>query len=105
MEKVVRDGKVAVLVSYGYGAGWYSWHRFEELIYHPKIVELVENDQRELITEQLVQEILDTDEYVCVLGAKGLEVKWVGQGCAFEITEYDGAESLRVIEDCTFLVA
>jgi hypothetical protein len=27
MEKVIRDGKVAVLYSPGYGAGWYSWNR------------------------------------------------------------------------------
>ena len=26
MNKVIRDGKVAVLYSPGYGAGWYSWN-------------------------------------------------------------------------------
>ena len=26
IEKVVRDGKVAVLVSPGYGAGWSTWN-------------------------------------------------------------------------------
>ena len=25
MQKVIRDGKVAVLYSPGYGAGWYTW--------------------------------------------------------------------------------
>lgn len=105
MEKVVRDGKVAVLVSYGYGAGWYSWHHQEALLYHPKLVELVENNQHALITEKLVQGLLNTDDYICTLGAKDLVVEWVKEGCVFEITEYDGAEGLRVIEDCTFLVA
>lgn len=105
MEKVIRNGMVAVLVSYGYGAGWYSWHGEEALLYHPKLVELVESKQHHLITEELVKGILNTEEYVCVLGAKGLVVEWVKQGCAFEITEYDGSEDLRVIEECEFLVA
>ena len=25
MNKVIRDGKVAVLISYGFGAGFYTW--------------------------------------------------------------------------------
>ena len=32
MDKVVRDGLVAVLVSPGHGAGWYTWaHRDIEI--------------------------------------------------------------------------
>ena len=53
MKKEVRDGKVAVLVSPSFGAGWYTWHGIEELIFHPKIVELVEQDNRHEITEEL----------------------------------------------------
>ena len=26
MEKIIEDGKVAVLVSKGYGAGWSTWN-------------------------------------------------------------------------------
>ena len=42
MDKVVRDGKVAVLISQGFGAGWYSWNSNEQLLFSPKIVEMVE---------------------------------------------------------------
>jgi len=42
MNKVIVDGKVAVLYSPGYGAGWFSWHNVEELIYDPEVVKLVE---------------------------------------------------------------
>jgi hypothetical protein len=45
MEKVIRDGKVGVLYSPGHGAGWYSWHDVEELIYDPSIVGWVEQGQ------------------------------------------------------------
>ena len=43
MEKVIKEGKVAVLVSPNYGAGWYSWNSgYKELLFHPKLVEMVE---------------------------------------------------------------
>lgn len=48
MEKLVRDGKVAILYSKGYGAGWYSWHGIKELIFHPKLIEMVELGNRDL---------------------------------------------------------
>ena len=52
MEKVIRDGHVAVIISNGYGAGWSTWHwgdNREILIFHPKLVELVENNQHNVI--------------------------------------------------------
>ena len=99
MEKVIRDGKVAVLVSHGFGAGWYSWHSKKALLFHPKIVELVEQNRHSEITEKLCQELLGTDEYICVLGVFGLSIYWLPIGTAFEIDEYDGAESLRTLAD------
>jgi len=96
MEKVVRGGFVAVLYSPRYGAGWYSWHRREALLFHPTIVELVEKDQRHLITDKLVATILGTENYVCILGAKDLEIEWIEEGEMFEINEYDGNESVRI---------
>lgn len=48
MKKVIRNGKVAVLVSEGFGAGWYSWNReYKELLFHPKLVEMVEQGRNE----------------------------------------------------------
>ena len=32
MKKLTKDGKVAVLYSPDFGAGWYSWHAIEELL-------------------------------------------------------------------------
>lgn len=64
MQKVIRNGKVAVLYSPDYGAGWYTWHNKEELVFHPVLVELVEADKQEEITEELCQKLLDTDDYI-----------------------------------------
>ena len=58
MEKVIRDGKVAVLISQGWGAGWYSWHRDnQQLLFHPKLVEMVEqNRKNEDLRHRLVRD-------------------------------------------------
>jgi hypothetical protein len=42
MEKLIRDGKVGVLVSPGYGAGFYTWGAPLESIFDPTLVEMVE---------------------------------------------------------------
>lgn len=105
MEKVIRDGKVAVLYSPGWGAGWYTWHKMEELLYHPTLVKMVEDDQRLDITEELCNSILDRDDYVCVSGAKDLVIAWLPVGTEFIIDEYDGNESLALKENTNWLTA
>jgi len=104
MEKVVKNGQVAVLVSPGYGAGWYSWHHIKELLFHPKLVALVEQGRRSEITEDLCQEIIGTTEYICVGGADQLCIQWITEGTPFRIDEYDGAERLVTGKDL-YLVA
>ena len=47
VNKVIRGGKVAVLYSPGYGAGWSTWgseHK-EILLFHPRLVEAVEKGE------------------------------------------------------------
>lgn len=109
MEKVIKDGKVAVLYSPGYGAGWYSWHHTEELLYHPKLVELVENGRHEEITDSLIAEILgiiDEDSMPCYIsGIDDLEIAWLPLGTEFKIHEYDGDESIMLKETEQWLTA
>jgi hypothetical protein len=98
MEKVIRDGKVAVLISYGYGAGWYTWNRdYQQLLFHPKLVEMVEQNRRNEIDDQWVLENLGIEMYAG--GSDGLKIHWLPIGTAFEIEEYDGAENLRTMHD------
>jgi hypothetical protein len=78
MDKVIRDGKVAVLYSPGYGAGWFSWHGIEELLY-------------------------DVDGYFG--GADDLEIEWVDVGREFRITEYDGSESIEYKDEVKWRAA
>ena len=101
MKKEVRDGKVAVLVSPGFGAGWYTEHGIEELIFHPKLFELVEQDNRHEITEELCKKLLDTNKYICTFGVSGLKIFWINIGDKFIIEEYDGWEDIKTVDNLT----
>ena len=90
MNKLIRAGQVAVLVSPGFGAGWYSWHHVEELIYDPSVVEWLEQGEMSKIEAYLALKY--KDEYFG--GLADLVVMWVPEGARFRIEEYDGAERL-----------
>lgn len=99
MEKLIRDGKVAVLISHGFGAGWYSWSSNNEaLLFHPKLVEMVEQGKADQIDEDWVKENLGIEDVYCG-GASDLQIHWLPVGTAFQVEEYDGAESLRTMDD------
>jgi hypothetical protein len=99
MEKVIRDNEVAVLISPRFGAGWYSWNReHQELLYHPKLVKMVEQNRANEIDEDWVRENLGIEDVYCG-GSGSLEIHWLPVGTAFEIDEYDGAESLLTLDN------
>jgi hypothetical protein len=88
MEKIIRDGKVAVAVSGGFGAGWSTWNnidpmdaRFNQLFLDGKVDEVVR--------------ICDEEDLGYAGGAMDVEIRWVPVGTELIITEYDGAESLQ----------
>lgn len=98
MIKQEKDGCVAVLISRGYGAGWYSWNRdLPELLFDPYIVNL------------LLQDSVDKDKIEAYMalkypgaytgGMQGLAVAWVPKGTRFRVDEYDGAESVVLESD------
>lgn len=96
MEKVIRNGMVAILYSPGYGAGWYSWNtKYKELLFHPKLVEMVENGRRDELTDEWIKDNLGIDIYAS--GARKLEIEWIPEGSNFTIDEYDGSESVNTL--------
>lgn len=93
MKKVIRDGNVAVLISHGYGAGWYSWNsEHKQILFHPELVRMVEEGRNDEITDDWVMNNLGIKIYTG--GKKGLCIEWIPEGTAFTVDEYDGAESL-----------
>lgn len=93
-EKYINeDGKVAVLVSPGYGAGWSTWASSDER-------EAAKFDRR--IVEQVLAKNDDLERFVQQLGytsytggLSSLEIEWVAPGEPFYIHEYDGYEDIR----------
>jgi hypothetical protein len=104
MDKVIRDGKVAVLVSRGYGAGWSTWtDEVETYLFHPKLVQMVEENRHSEITHEWMEQELGIEDFTGDID--GLEIEWVPVGTTFVIDEYDGAESLRTIDDYNWITA
>jgi len=99
VEKYVReDGKIAVLVSAGYGAGWSTWNTVDEelaeaLLFDADVVKMVLEDREDEI-EAFVTEKYKDNDWLVTGGAKDLFVEWVNKGERFVIDEYDGAEHL-----------
>ncbi len=103
MEKVVREGLVAVLVSPGFGAGWSSWNpEIPELLFDPVVVGMVEDGTNpETITAYC--EAKDPSGYFG--GVTDLEVKWIPVGTQFRIHEYDGSETLELKDVLPWITA
>lgn len=104
-EKYKKDGKVAVIVSYGYGAGWYTWNELPEseaMLFDKRIVEKILNKE-EINKEEMIKLGYSTGNYYG--GSDGLSVEWVKEGSLFKINEYGGYESLELITNKSFLKA
>lgn len=104
MEKIEKEGRVAVLYSPGLGVGWSTWanhNQKEALCMDARIVgPFVAGDKAGAVAAAVAMfPDLDTG------GAYDLQVLWIEKGKAFEVEEYDGAESVHVIGDRTYLVA
>lgn len=114
INKVIRDGRVGVLYSPGYGAGFYTWGAPLESIFDPFIIELVE--KKEELVSSLGYKAYESEEYNTIVeeieiylertyediytgGVRDLEVAWVDEGQQFVIKEYDGAETIVLLQD------
>ena len=102
-KKINSQGEVAVLVSHGYGAGWYTWHGVEALLHDPQIVDLVLAAAPQDQILALCRLKYGSDHHYG--GIDGLTVYWVPEGARFRIDEYDGAESLILERDESWLTA
>ena len=101
MNKVIKDGKVAVLISYGYGAGFHSWGAPLEAIFDPKLVELVESEDFDGANEY----VRNTYPGVYTGGVGDLVVVWVDEGEDFIINEYDGSEGIQLKNETQWITA
>ncbi len=101
LNKYYNDkGEVAVLVSGGYGAGWFTWNTDEQLLFSPELVQAIldETPRKEL---EAIAKKLFPDSYCG--GADQLHIEWVKPGTRFRIEEYDGAESFIDAEELVLI--
>jgi hypothetical protein len=103
MERVVRDGFVAVLYSPHYGAGWFTWHGIAKLIYDPVVVGMVESKTSEDTIVEYCKEKYGDEAYFG--GAEDLKIAWIKEGVEFVIEEYDGAEDIKFKNDFEWMTA
>lgn len=93
MKKVVRDGKVAVVFSEGYGAGWYTMHGIEELLFDPNVVAMVEKKEN---VKEYCKNLYKRSYF---LDNHRLAIEWVPEGVEFKIVGYDGLETIEYKAD------
>ena len=101
-EKVIRDGKVAVLISPGFGAGWSTWADNEVkqmALFDRRFVYAKEAGVKDI--DSLVKEVIG-NKYMYTGGWEDVMIEWLPVGTAFTVEEYDGFESLRSVEDLTY---
>lgn len=102
MNKLVRDGMVAVLYSPDYGSGWYTWNtNHPELLFDPAIVQLVEEDKFDELKTYVTLKYPNIYEG----GMWELKVAWIPEGAMFRINEYDGDESIELKDDADWFTA
>lgn len=101
MNKVIRDGKVAVLYSPGYGAGFYTWSAPLEAIFDPELVDLIEQEKYSEAFKYVEKTYPDAYSG----GVHDLEIAWLPEGAKFIIEEYDGSESIMVMDKMNWITA
>jgi hypothetical protein len=103
MEKVIKDGKVAVLVSndWGWVSGFHTYGAPLEAIFNPQLVELIENKNN----NEAMEFIKKTYPNVSAYDITGLCVEWVEEGREFYITKYDGLESIVYKDEIKWIIA
>lgn len=108
VEKFILDGQVAVLVSRGFGAGWYSWEHDERMLFDPVLVEMLvyADDPDDMSFQNKLEKVAEERYPQAYLGGlDGLCVHWVPVGVRFRIEEYDGAEDLRLESSYSWITA
>jgi hypothetical protein len=98
-EKYIKNGKVAVLISPSYGAGWFTWNKKHvELLFDKEIIQqILFNDNRKaLIVAQTY------NKYFTINTINDLKVVWLDKGTQFFVDEYDGKEAIRYNDERCF---
>ena len=116
-----EDGKAAVIVSHGFGSGFSSWHdrdmavdgRIVRWLYDNCSVLSDERDEDEDYIRVYDDQIDDFKDFLSSIGYKDvslyclrneLTIYYLPVGTVFRINEYDGAESIEILNIKSYIV-
>lgn len=104
-KKYIKNGMVAVLFSPGFGAGWSTWNKeHPELVFDSFIADLLEKNDPDYLEK--IQAYCALQYPDCYLGGlEDLTVQWLPVGTKFTVEEYDGSESIQVLDQVDWFVA
>ena len=109
VDRLIRDEKVAVLYSPGFGAGWSTWCHGDlkvqlDMIFDPQIADIVDQGAADWESKaEAIAQIKYPDSYLG--GLHDLQVKWLPIGTQFRINEYDGSESIEINNEIDWITA
>ena len=109
IEKLIRDGAVAVLYSPGYGAGWSTWcHEDEQIrlgmLFDPQIADIVDRGAADWQEQAEAMALVKYPE-AYIGGLANLEVRWLPVGTQFRVLEYDGFEQVEIESEIEWITA
>ena len=93
--------KIGIIYSPGYGAGWSSWG-CPEMALDQELAEAIENEEPFEKWLEIAQRNWPDE---CYGGLADCVVEWVEEGTQFNISEYDGYESIKYRANSRWSVA
>ena len=109
-DRLIRDGRVAVLISAGYGSGWSTWHQAlgvdDRLLFDPQVADILLSDElRDTRIEKIRALVAIKYPDVAHGGIPDLEVVMLEPGTRFVVREYDGFESIETEREMAWKTA
>lgn len=100
MKMFKKNGKVGVIISPGFGAGFSTWNDRSMATDYDLVDALLKGDMTRFkyIADEKYGDWYDG-------GTVNLKVVWVPEGSRFMIKEYDGNESLVILDDTNTFIA
>ena len=103
-----EDGRVAVLYSPGFGAGWSSWADDQEqetvLLFDANLVSMAMNKAQETEVRKYLSQVFP-DRLPYTGGWKNISIEWMAPRTFFRVREYDGSESFEYYHTMEWRVA
>ena len=105
MEKLIRDGKVAVLIAPSFGGGWSTWSsQYPELLFDIRVVDAVERELPFTSIEEYIRGKYP-DAFILSYTYDDLVIDWLEEGTEFIVEEYDGYETIKLKCETKWVIA